>query len=91
MNFLFVAVFNFVSSSSSLQESKIAALIDSHLASIYPVFNETTRAVLIREARDVLVKTYHGCLPTFQCQFLCKFAEIVAALKERHHIGEVSR
>lgn len=68
----------------------MAALIDRHLASIYPVFTQTTRAVLIREARDVLVNIYHGCLATFEQQFLCKFAEIAVILKQRHRVGEVS-
>lgn len=76
--------------SSALQDSQLAALIDSHLACIYPVFTQTTRAVLIREARDVLVNIYHGCLTTFERQFLCKFSEIAVILKERHHVGEVS-
>ncbi|TMW43388.1 hypothetical protein DOY81_011532, partial [Sarcophaga bullata] len=69
-------------------ESHIAALIDSHFACIYPVFTTTTRAVLIREARDVLVKNYHGCLATFEREFLFKFKEIAVILKERHRIGE---
>ncbi|XP_073840526.1 puratrophin-1-like isoform X2 [Musca autumnalis] len=73
---------------STQMESQLAALIDNHLASIYPIFNQTTRAVLIREARDVLLTTYHGCLTTFQQQFLCKFAGIAAILRERHCIGE---
>ncbi|KAM7359069.1 puratrophin-1-like isoform 2-T3 [Cochliomyia hominivorax] len=73
----------------SLQmESRIAVLIDRHLAYIYPVFTQTTRAVLIREARDVLVNIYHGCLTTFERQFLCKFADIAVILKERHRVGE---
>lgn len=72
------------------QESQIAAMIDSHLACIYPVFTQLTRAVLIREACDVLVSTYHGCLQTFEQDFLCKFAEIVDVLRERHKWGVVS-
>ncbi|XP_011291394.2 uncharacterized protein LOC101893012 isoform X1 [Musca domestica] len=73
---------------SGQMESRLAALIDDLLASIYPISNRTTRAVLIREARDVLLTTYHGCLTTFQQQFLCKFVEIAGILKERHRIGE---
>ncbi|XP_065361892.1 uncharacterized protein LOC135955470 [Calliphora vicina] len=73
---------------SEQMESHIAALIDRHLACIYPVFTQTTRAVLIREARDVLVNIYHGCLTTFERQFLCKFTEIAVMLQERHRVGE---
>ncbi|XP_059216434.1 uncharacterized protein LOC106086606 isoform X1 [Stomoxys calcitrans] len=69
-------------------ESDLAALIDSHLSSVYPVFTPTTRAVLLREARATLEKTYHGCLLDFQSQFLCKFAKTATVLKERHRIGE---
>ncbi|XP_046808528.1 uncharacterized protein LOC111680493 [Lucilia cuprina] len=76
---------------SQQMESHIAALIDRHLACIYPVFTQTTRAVLIREARDVLVKIYHGCLTTFERQFLCKFTEIAVILKERHRVAETNK
>ncbi|XP_020714203.1 uncharacterized protein LOC101455976 isoform X3 [Ceratitis capitata] len=69
-------------------DSGTAALIDKHLAAIYTVFTACTRSILIRQARDLLVCSYLGCLQSFEMKFLCKFAEIAAELTQRHAIGE---
>ncbi|XP_067613222.1 uncharacterized protein [Eurosta solidaginis] len=69
-------------------DSSNAALIDKHLATIYPVYLACARAILIRQARDLLVCSYFGCLQSFEMQFLCKFAQIAAELRQRHAIGE---
>ncbi|XP_011180766.2 uncharacterized protein LOC105211141 isoform X1 [Zeugodacus cucurbitae] len=68
-------------------DSGTAALVDKHLAAIYPVFTACTRSILIRQARDLLVCSYLGCLQSFEMKFLCKFAEIAAELRQRHAIG----
>ncbi|XP_075159405.1 puratrophin-1-like isoform X2 [Haematobia irritans] len=70
------------------KDIELVALIDSHLSSIYPIYTQTTRTVLVREARDLLHKNYHSSLTMFQHQYLCRFTEIAAILKERHRIGE---
>ncbi|CAD7003970.1 unnamed protein product [Ceratitis capitata] len=72
-------------------DSGTAALIDKHLAAIYTVFTACTRSILIRQARDLLVCSYLGCLQSFEMKFLCKFAEIAAELTQRHAIGEVRK
>ncbi|XP_017488800.1 PREDICTED: uncharacterized protein LOC108377030 isoform X3 [Rhagoletis zephyria] len=69
-------------------DSGTAELIDKHLAAIYPVYMACTRAILIRQARDLLVSSYSACLQSFEMKFLCKFAEIAADLSQRHAIGE---
>nr|XP_036227927.1 uncharacterized protein LOC118682686 [Bactrocera oleae] len=71
-------------------DSGTAALIDKHLAAIYPVYMACTRSILIRQARDLLVCSYLGCLQSFEMEFLCKFAEIAAELRQRHAVGVVS-
>ncbi|XP_053955639.1 general transcriptional corepressor trfA-like isoform X2 [Anastrepha ludens] len=71
-------------------DSSTAALIDKHLAAIYPVYAACTREILIRQARDLLVSSYSACLESFEIKFLCKFAEIAAELRQRHAIGVVS-
>ncbi|XP_069967853.1 serine-rich adhesin for platelets isoform X7 [Bactrocera oleae] len=68
-------------------DSGTAALIDKHLAAIYPVYKACTRSILIRQARDLLVCSYLGCLQSFEMEFLCKFAEIAAELRQRHAVG----
>ncbi|XP_069967193.1 serine-rich adhesin for platelets-like isoform X1 [Bactrocera oleae] len=68
-------------------DSGTAALIDKHLAAIYPVYMACTRSILIRQARDLLVCSYLGCLQSFEMEFLCKFAEIAAELRQRHAVG----
>ncbi|XP_054734440.1 SUN domain-containing protein 2-like [Anastrepha obliqua] len=68
-------------------DSGTAALIDKHLAAIYPVYAACTREILIRQARDLLVSSYSACLESFEMKFLCKFAEIAAELRQRHAIG----
>ncbi|XP_055841406.1 uncharacterized protein LOC129908710 isoform X2 [Episyrphus balteatus] len=63
-------------------------LVDSYLKDVYPVYYEKTRSILIRQARDLLVCEYRGCLRTFEKQFLKEFAKIAKDLKEKHAIGE---
>ena len=65
-------------------------LIDRYLAHIYPVYNLSTRAVLMRQAQDLLLSSlYGGSLEVFEQRFLCKFAEIAMNLRRKHLIGEV--
>lgn len=71
-------------------DDMLARLIDSHLSHIYPVYWARTRAILIQQARERLVCGFDGCLLRFEQGFLCKFAQIAAALRSAHQIGEVS-
>ncbi|XP_032309629.1 uncharacterized protein LOC6493522 isoform X2 [Drosophila ananassae] len=69
-------------------DDMLARLIDSHLSHIYPVYWARTRAILIQQARERLVCGFDGCLLRFEQGFLCKFAQIAAALRSAHQIGE---
>lgn len=69
---------------------QLAELIDRHLSHIYPVYWARTRAILMRQARELLALRYDGCLPRFEQRYLCKFAQIAATLRATHQIGEVS-
>ncbi|XP_070135632.1 uncharacterized protein Pura isoform X3 [Drosophila bipectinata] len=69
-------------------DDMLARLIDSHLSHIYPVYWGRTRAILIQQARERLVCGFDGCLVRFEQGFLCKFAQIAAALRSAHQIGE---
>lgn len=68
----------------------LSQLIDRHLSHIYPVYWARTRAILLRQARDLLVQHFEGSLTRFEQRFLCKFAQIAATLRATHQIGEVS-
>lgn len=68
----------------------LSELIDRHLSHIYPVYWARTRAILLRQARDLLVQHFEGSLTRFEQRFLCKFAQITATLRATHQIGEVS-
>ncbi|XP_055909790.1 uncharacterized protein LOC129944410 isoform X2 [Eupeodes corollae] len=63
-------------------------LVDSYLGDVYPLYYEKTRSTLIRQARDVLVCEYRGCMRTFEKKFLRKFAKIAEDLKEKHADGK---
>ncbi|XP_017027588.1 pleckstrin homology domain-containing family G member 4B isoform X1 [Drosophila kikkawai] len=69
-------------------EATLGRLIDSHLSHIYPVYWARTRAILIEQARERLVCGFDGSLALFEQRFLCKFAQIAAALRSAHQIGE---
>lgn len=69
---------------------QLAELIDRHLSHIYPVYWARTRAILVRQARELVALQYDGSLPRFEQRYLCKFAQIAATLRATHQIGEVS-
>ncbi|XP_034659448.1 uncharacterized protein LOC117895708 isoform X2 [Drosophila subobscura] len=69
-------------------DAMLAQLIDSHLSHIYPVYWARTRAILIQQARERLDCAFDGSLQRFEQRFLCKFAQIAAALRAAHQIGE---
>lgn len=63
----------------------VANLVDKYLGPLYPDYVSHTRLVLVRQARDLLVCTFHGDLLRFEEEFLCPAAEIVARIKHSHH------
>lgn len=63
----------------------VANLVDNYLGPLYPDYVSHTRLVLVRQARDLLVCTFHGDLQRFEEEFLCPAADIVARIKHSHH------
>lgn len=56
-------------------------MVDRYLGNLYPEYQEHTRPVLIRQARDLLVCTFHGDLTKFEDEFLAPAADIIDAAK----------
>lgn len=61
-------------------------LLENYLSSFYPDYHTYTKHILFREALDVLIYGYYGCLEKFEQQYLKPFAGIVHVLYE-HHVG----
>lgn len=59
----------------------VANLVDRYLGHLYPEYQEHTRPVLIRQARDLLVCTFHGDLTKFEEDFLSPAANIIDEAK----------
>ena len=68
----------------------IEILIDEFFGHLYPDYVNHTRTVLIRQARDILVCTFHGDLAKFEEIFLKPAADIVGQLKDLYLEGMVS-
>lgn len=66
-----------------LQGFLLSQLVDKYLSDIYPQFIEHTRTVLIRQARDILVCTFHGDLSKFEENFLVPAATIGHKIKDK--------
>lgn len=74
----------------SFQGCGVANLVDKYLGHLYPDYFDHTRTVLIRQARDILVCTYHGNLARFEERFMQPTADIVSRLKDLCQHGSVS-
>lgn len=68
----------------------VANLVDRYLGHLYPYYMDHTRTVLVRQARDILVCTYHGNLECFEHEFLAPTAELVGQIKVKCESGSVS-
>ncbi len=69
----------------------VSSLVDKHLGHLYPHFDVTKghlRDILIRQARDVLVCTFHGDLTAFERTFMAPAAEIIVNIRKRHFGSE---
>uniref|UniRef100_A0A182WLP4 Uncharacterized protein n=1 Tax=Anopheles minimus TaxID=112268 RepID=A0A182WLP4_9DIPT len=78
------------SSGSGSSSSSIESLIDHYLGPLYPDYADHTRPMLIRQARDLLVCTYHGDLERFEVDFLRPATDIVRELRCAYQRGKVS-
>ncbi|XP_021699095.1 uncharacterized protein LOC5571129 isoform X1 [Aedes aegypti] len=76
---------------SNLSSNGIEKLVDLHFGPLYPDYADHTRPVLIRQARDLLVCTFHGDLERFEAGFLRPAASIVGELKSSYLQGQVSQ
>lgn len=68
----------------------VANLVDRYLGNLYPYYKDHTRNVLVRQARDILVCTYHGNLECFEHEFLSPTAILVEQIKMKCSSGSVS-
>ncbi|KAF4522615.1 hypothetical protein B566_EDAN003597 [Ephemera danica] len=59
----------------------VAGLVETLLGPLYPNF-EHSRAVLVRQARDLLVCRFHGNLSQFEGSFLRPAAELLTSLRD---------
>ncbi|CRL08313.1 CLUMA_CG021402, isoform A, partial [Clunio marinus] len=66
----------------------VPSLIDKYLGQHYPLYREHTRDVLIRQARDILVCTFHGDLTSFERLFLLPAVEIIEKIKQKFPCGD---
>ncbi|XP_055623263.1 uncharacterized protein LOC129766700 [Toxorhynchites rutilus septentrionalis] len=74
----------------NLSPNGIEKLIDQHFGPLYPDYVDHTRAVLIRQARDLLVCTFHGDLEQFEVGFVRPAADIVAELRSAYLQGKTN-
>lgn len=67
-----------------LQKCSVAHLVDHYLGKLYPDYESHTRTVLVRQARDLLLCTFHGDLRRFEVEFLEPAADILKQVKNNH-------
>lgn len=63
-------------------KSDVEILVDKYFGSLYKNY-ECTRKCLIRQARDLLVCEYHGCLQRFEVEFCVQAEKLLRHLKVR--------
>jgi hypothetical protein len=59
----------------------VASLVERHLGSLYPNFPRV-RPILVRQARDLLVCTFHGNLARFEREFCIPATELLRAVRD---------
>lgn len=72
-------------------EKTISDLVDMYLAALYPNYFESTRAVLLRQARDLLETVFYADLSRFESEFLSPAAELIKIMKNASHNLAVSK
>ncbi|KFB50965.1 AGAP006188-PC-like protein [Anopheles sinensis] len=73
---------------SSAHGGSVEDLIDRYLGPLYPHYADHTRPMLIRQARDLLVCTFHGDLERFEGHFLRPATDIVRELRCTYELGK---
>ncbi|XP_055707443.1 uncharacterized protein LOC129804301 isoform X2 [Phlebotomus papatasi] len=59
----------------------VATLVDRYLSHLYPGYHDHVRSLLVRQARDLLVCTFHGNLSRFEAEFLAPGAKLIEDIK----------
>jgi hypothetical protein len=59
----------------------VASLVERHLGPLYPNFPRV-RPILVRQARDLLVCTFHGNLVQFEHEFCIPASELLHAVRD---------
>lgn len=75
--------------SHSQDYNTVAELVDNYMGHLYPDYDHT-RSVLVRQARDLLLCTYHGNLLRLEEEFLAPGANLIAVIKRACEAGQVS-
>ncbi|XP_069671571.1 uncharacterized protein [Periplaneta americana] len=70
----------FVTPETTETKCDVASLVERHLGTLYPNFPRV-RPVLVRQARDLLVCTFHGNLVRFEREFCVPAAELLQAVR----------
>lgn len=69
----------------------MANLVDEYLQALYPDYFESTRAILLRQARDLLMCTFHADLSRFEREFLAPAAKLIGIVKKSSYNLSVSQ
>ncbi|KAL5293349.1 PLEKHG4 family protein [Megaselia abdita] len=62
----------------------LMTLLENYISHLYTNFHSHTKHILFREALDVLIYGYHGCLEKFENHYLKPFAKVVSEIYENH-------
>ncbi|XP_049818599.1 uncharacterized protein LOC109601686 isoform X4 [Aethina tumida] len=62
-------------------KSEVESLVDKYFGSLYKNY-ERSRKCLIRQARDLLVCEYHGCLYNFENDFCIQASKLLQRIKD---------
>ncbi|XP_021923306.1 uncharacterized protein LOC110831512 isoform X4 [Zootermopsis nevadensis] len=66
---------------SSENKCDVATLVERYLGSLYPNFPRV-RPILVRQARDLLVCTFHGNLARFECEFCVPASQLLREVRD---------
>lgn len=61
-------------------KSDVAILVEKYFGALYENF-ELTKKCLVRQARDLLVCEYHGCLQKFEKEYCVQAAKLLQRVK----------
>ncbi|KAH0811265.1 hypothetical protein GEV33_011527 [Tenebrio molitor] len=68
-------------------KSDVASLVDKYFGSLYENY-QLSKNCLVRQARDLLVCEYHGCLHRFENEFCTQAAKLLQRVKKSSDVYE---